>query len=110
MRRPLIAVLAACLLVAFAAACGGVDEAERAKAVAAAATAYEQALARGVDFTNGPCIADPLESVPGWVVDVAHDPRRDVDDDPANQCASYRSGDAEHFVELDRAGNLLRAR
>jgi len=109
-RRALAAALAAGALLALAASCGGVDEAERDRAVAAAAKAFEQARAQGIDFTNGPCIADPLESMPTWVVDIAHDPRQDVDDDPANQCASYRSGDADHFVELDGAGNLIRAR
>jgi len=93
-----------------AAACGGVDETERDRAVAAAARAYEQALGQGVHFASGPCIADPLGSMPNWAVDVAHDPRQDVDDDSANQCASYRSGQADHFVELDPAGTLVRAR
>ena len=110
MRRVLAAALAAGALVALAASCGGVDEAERDRAVAAAARAFEQAKEEGVDFTDGPCIADPLEAMPNWVVDVAHDPRQDVDDDPANQCASYRSGEADHFVELDRDGNLIRAK
>jgi hypothetical protein len=106
----LVAALAAGTLVALAASCGGVDEAERDRAVAAAAQAFEQTRDQDVDFTDGPCIADPLASMPNWVVDVAHDPREDVDDDPANQCASYRSGDADHFVELDRDGNLIRAK
>ena len=35
------------------------------------------------------------------LADVARDPRQDVDDEPANQCAAYREGGADHFVELD---------
>jgi hypothetical protein len=41
-------------------------------------------------------------------VDIAHDPRQDVDDDPANQCQRYREGEASHFVELDPSGELIR--
>lgn len=37
------------------------------------------------------------------------DPREDVDDDPANQCQRYRSGEADHFVELTPDGELIRA-
>jgi len=35
--------------------------------------------------------------------------RQPVDDDLANQCSTYRSGEAKHFIELDPAGNLIRA-
>lgn len=107
MRRLVAAAVLAGVVVG---GCGGVDDAEKDAAVAAAREAYEQARAEGVDFTSGPCIADPIEALPGWVVDIAHDPRTDVDDDPANQCAGYRSGDSDHFVELDPAGNVIRTR
>ena len=110
MRRGVVAALSAAALAALPLACGGVGEAEREAAVAAAGAAYAQARAAGIELSNGPCIADPLEGMPTWVVDIAHDPREDIDDDPANQCSSYRSGDADHFVELDPSGNLIRAR
>jgi hypothetical protein len=45
----------------------------------------------------------------GWVADVAHDPRQDVYDQPENQCEAYRSGDADHFVELDPEGEFIRS-
>jgi hypothetical protein len=57
-------------------------------------------------MTNGPCLG-VIE--PNWVADVAHDPRTEVDDDPANQCAAYRSGEAAHFVEHDPDGNVIRS-
>ena len=60
---------------------------ERAKA------AYERARAAGVDFSVGPCLGI-IE--PGWVADVAHDPRQPVDDEAANRCGAYRNGDADH--------------
>ncbi len=104
------AVLACVAVTVAAAGCGGVDEAERDAAIAAAHAAYAKAKAGGTDFSRGPCIADPLPPpVDDWVADVAHDPRTKVDDDPANQCSAYRSGMAAHFVELDPAGDVVRA-
>jgi hypothetical protein len=47
--------------------------------------------------------------LPDWAVDVAHDPRQAVDDEPANQCQSYRAGRTHHFVELATDGQLIRA-
>ena len=76
----------------------------------AAQAAWVKAKSQGQDLTNGPCIADPLAGFQDWVVDVAHKPRTGADDDPANQCSAYRSGQAHHFVELTPKGNLIRAR
>lgn len=86
------------------AGCGGADADD--ETIALAKQAFEQAKAQGVDMTNGPCLGLIR---PGWVADVAHDPREPVDDDPANQCAEYRSGEADHFVELDPDGNFIRS-
>jgi hypothetical protein len=86
--------------------CGGADEAEEEAAIAAARAAYVKAKAEGEDLSSGPCLGTIL---PNWVADVAHDPRQEVDDRPENQCAAYRSGEAEHFVELDPDGNVIRA-
>ncbi len=79
---------------------------ERERAVAAALELYRRAKESGADLSAGPCLAQ--EAIPGWAVDVAHEPRQPVDDDPANQCASYREGRATHFVELDPEGNVIR--
>ena len=98
--------------VGLLAACGNgeevAEEGTRAAAITAAEAAYAKARAEGRDLANGPCIADPLP-IPNWVADIAHDPRQPVDDLPENQCASYRNGEAEHFVELDPDGNVIRA-
>lgn len=67
---------------------------------------YQKAVKQGVDLSSGPCLAD--DEIPDWVVDVAHNPRQPIDDLPENQCPSYRSGKAKHFVELDPAGNVIR--
>ena len=90
-------------MLAFA-SCGGAEADE--ETVALAQQAYRQAKASGVDMSRGPCLG---VIKPGWVADVAHDPRQSVDDDPANQCPQYRSGEADHFVELDPQGELIRS-
>ena len=106
-RRLLVATAGAAVL---AAGCGGVDEAERQAAIAAGRAIYEKERLEGTDFSRGPCLANPLPPPnENWVVDVAHDPRRPVDDEAANQCSAYREGDAEHFVELDPDGRPIRA-
>ena len=46
---------------------------------------------------------------PGWVADIAHDPRLPVDDEAENQCEAYRNGTADHFVELDPDGDYIRS-
>ena len=99
MRRltPILAVLVV-------AGCGGAEADD--ETIRLARQAYERAKAAGVDFERGPCLG---VIKPGWVADVAHDPRTDVDDDPANQCAAFRNGDADHFVELDPAGEYIRS-
>jgi hypothetical protein len=94
-------------------ACGSsgsqVSQSDRDKAVDQAQVAFQRAQTSGVDMTPGPCIAENVPGLSDWVVDVAHDPRQDVDDDPANQCQRYRNGDAHHFVELEPNGALIRA-
>ena len=80
---------------------------ERDLAISKARELFEQKRAEGMDFSNGPCLAD--EIIPDWAVDVAHNPRQPVDNRPENQCSSFREGRVHHFVELDPQGNLIRA-
>ncbi|CAN5748588.1 hypothetical protein BH23CHL2_BH23CHL2_14640 [soil metagenome] len=101
----ILAVMAGCISDGNADA----DAEERERAIAAAMERYEEVAASGMDLSNGPCIAEELEDVPGWSVDIAHDPRQEVDNDPANQCQAYRDGRTTHFVELDPDGELIRA-
>jgi hypothetical protein len=109
--------------ISFLAACGGYgdDEDEDAdadssqlseedRAIELALDAYNEAVASGIDLEVGPCIAEELPDLPRGVVDIAHDPREEVDNDAANQCQNFISGEADHFVELDPAGNLIQAR
>ena len=99
--RAALGIVAAALLLA---GCGGADA--DAETIQLARDAYAEAKEDGVDMSRGPCLG---VIKPGWVADVAHDPRRPVDDDPANQCPQYRSGDADHFVELDPDGEFIRS-
>ncbi len=62
----------------------------------------------GVDFASGPCLTNAL--MPGWVLDLVHNPRESIDDLLENQCRSFTEGSAKHFVELDINGNFVRAR
>lgn len=83
------------------------NESDRDKAIQMAKQLFEQKKAEGVDFSNGPCLSE--EIIPDWCVDVAHNPRQAIDNQPQNQCRSYREGRVHHFVELDPQGNLIRA-
>lgn len=67
---------------------------------------YERKRDLGVDFTDGPCLTNDL--LPGWVVDITHDPRQPVDNLIQNQCQAFREGRAKHFVELDLEGNVIK--
>jgi hypothetical protein len=91
-------------VAALAAGCGGAEADE--ETIRLAQMAYGRAVAAGTDMARGPCLG-VIKS--GWVADVAHDPRQDVDDVPENQCEAYRSGEADHFVELDPDGEFIRS-
>lgn len=69
---------------------------------------YQQKKARGEDISNGPCLSNAL--MPGWAADLVHNPRQSIDDLSENQCPAYEEGRAQHFVELDLEGKLVRAK
>jgi hypothetical protein len=95
---------------AFIAGCGGggsASGADRDKAIAAARFLYAGKAKE--DLSSGPCLSESLPGLSDWAVDIAHDPRQAVDDQPANQCASFRDGETHHFVELSHDGHLIRA-
>jgi hypothetical protein len=114
--RPILVTFIAAFLVATSfvlVACGSsgedVSQSARERAVDKAQAVYRQTAASGRALSEGPCIAEEVPGLPDWVADIAHDPRQPADDDPANQCQRYRSGQAHHFVELDQDGTLIKA-
>jgi hypothetical protein len=78
------------------------------KAVKQAKAVFEVKRAQGVEFAEGPCLTNDL--LKDWVVDIAHNPRINLDDLPENQCQAYLEGRAHHIVELDLEGNLIRVK
>jgi hypothetical protein len=92
------------------AGCGGgsgASQEDQDKAVTAAKFLFAGQAKR--DLSNGPCLSERLPGLSDWAVDIAHDPRQQVDDEPANQCQSFREGQTHHFVELTPDGRLIRA-
>lgn len=69
---------------------------------------YGLRKASGESFANGPCLSDAL--MPNWVADIVHNPREAIDDQTAYQCPSFLEGKAQHFVELDMEGNVVRVK
>jgi hypothetical protein len=107
------------------AACGGDDgdsgsdavykppsPAKKKQAVATAKTLYKIArVYSDLDLSRGPCIGNKLPNLGAeWVVDIAHDPRKPIDEEPRNQCPKSRDGLAQHFVEIDPSGKVIRVR
>lgn len=80
---------------------------ETEKAINQAKYVYQFEKERNRDFSAGSCLSNAL--MPGWVLDIAHNPREPVDELLENQCAAYVQGSAQHFVELDTQGNLIKA-
>ena len=71
-----------------------------------AAKIFKQAVNQRRDLSQGPCLSNDL--MQDWVLDVAHNPRQSIDDQPENQCEAFRNGRAHHFVEFDTEGKLIR--
>lgn len=71
----------------------------------AAQALYQEANSANKNLAYGPCLGLIGED---WVVDIAHDPRLEIDNDSANQCPEFFNGTATHFIELDPDGNLIR--
>lgn len=67
----------------------GLDD-EIDNAVKKALDVYKNRKDAGEDFETGPCLSNDL--LPDWVVDIAHNPRQELDNLPENQCAAYTEG------------------
>lgn len=69
---------------------------------------YRDREAIGMDFSTGPCLTNDLAK--DWVADIAHNPRKDLDNLAENQCPAFLEGRATHFVELDLEGEVIRVK
>ena len=58
----------------------------------------DQKLKSGYDLTNRPCLSE--EIVPGWAIDIVHQPISEVDSLDENQCQLYLERSEEHTSEL----------
>ena len=62
----------------------------------------EQLLA-GVELNMGPCLSESSGvswEIEDWACDVAHEPRKDIDENSRYQCQKYRKEEVSHFVEV----------
>ncbi|MDP2587080.1 MAG: hypothetical protein Q8P32_04940 [Candidatus Komeilibacteria bacterium] len=78
-----------------------------------AAVVYQAAATASQNFVDGPCLSESLfgnseypETL--WVLDIAHNPRTEVDNQPANQCSASRDGKAQNYIELDEQGQIIK--
>lgn len=94
------------LLMIFLSACLRQESPEKEEAIRACVEECRKRV--GEDLSSGPCLLDPIPSLPDWVCDVAHSPRQPVDNLPENQCSSFIEGRAHHFVEVDENCNLIK--
>ena len=64
----------------------------------------------GQNLDSGPCLSSNSDAweIEDWVCDVAHSPRKAVDNLPQNQCPGY-DVTAQRFVEVDPDCSLIRA-
>lgn len=82
------------------------EKMEAPQAIKACVQLCQKAKAEGMDLSNGPCLSNNV--APGWVCDVAHNPRLPVDNLVQNQCEAYVKGLASHFVEVDENCHVIR--
>ena len=102
------------LAVLSVSACGGdlyLDEAlqrdqEFAEAYDKCETACEIALLEGESLKSGPCLLNGIEGT-DYVCDIAHNPRKSVDNDSANQCSTY-GDEYEYYIEFDEVCEFIR--
>ena len=94
-------------LAALIAGCGGssgAGQGDKEKAIAAAKFIYAGKAKE--NLSAGPCLSEGIPGLSDWVVDIAHDPRQAVDDQPANQCQSFRDGETHHFFKNGQSGMM----
>jgi hypothetical protein len=81
---------------------------QKEQAIQLASQLFQSKEEEGMDFSNGPCLAE--EIIEDWSADIVHLPRNAEDNKPENQCQYYRKGKTHHFIELSLDGDLVRAK
>lgn len=98
MRKEILIGVLLCLLIFIIAAGCKKTELET-SLVNECKAACQDALAKGRNLGNGPCLLDPMSNS-DWVCDIAHNPREAIDNLRENQCNAWHNGTSHHFIEL----------
>ena len=64
---------------------------------------YQSAYTMNMQF-NSQC----LGTCGNYSIDIVNVPRKSEDNLPENQCADYKNKITNHFIELDKKGNIIR--
>ena len=64
---------------------------------------YELKKTEGIGFSS-----ECLGTIEDYAIDVVHVPRTQEDDIIGNQCEAYKNREVNHFIELDKDGNIVR--
>jgi hypothetical protein len=76
---------------------------EQQKIIACATDIYSQFKTKGMVFSS-----QCLGACGNYSIDIVHVPRTAEDDKTENQCEEYLNGKTNHFIELDKEGNIVR--
>lgn len=79
---------------------------EQQKAIMSAKALYFEKKLDGMKFSSQ-CLGVVGGNLK-FVVDIVNVPRTAEDDKAENQCEDYRNGKVQHFIELDKDGNIFR--
>ncbi|MCX6801997.1 MAG: hypothetical protein NT067_02685 [Candidatus Diapherotrites archaeon] len=102
--------LQGCSLKDYGGAATNTPAAKTEDAVKACKALCNETRDNGIDIENGPCLSTKNQgwNVLGWVCDVAHSPREEVDDQKENQCPEF-GVTVSRFVEVSPQCTLVRA-
>jgi len=79
---------------------------EQQDAIMYARELYFEKKLEGMKFSSQ-CLGVVGENLK-FAVDIVNVPRTDEDNKAENQCEDYREGKVQHFIELDKDGNIFR--
>ncbi len=102
-----IFIIGLMIITIFLSSCSNMSEKDRAinECIDLCINARDQ----GLNLSNGPCLSDLYSfNVNDYVCDVAHNPRKSIDNRIENQCKEFRNGLKNHFIEVDENCSLIR--